>query len=207
MNKNNTYNNINDVIFDFGEVLVRFDPKYMCERYVTNEDDVKLLCEVLFSRFYWDKLDAGTISDDELLSDVKSKIPSRLHSVCEKIYYNWIYNLPEIDGMRDVIALCRKKGYGVYLLSNISEFFAAHKDEIPILSLFDGCVFSATCGYVKPSPDIFRHICEKFNLTPCDTLFVDDNIMNVNGAEKFGITSYHFDGNAKRLYNFIMTIG
>jgi len=197
---------ITDVIFDFGQVLVKFDPEYMCGKYLSDKGDVRLLSNTLFSRYYWDKLDAGTIGDEELLSDVKAKIPERLHEACEKIYYNWIYNLPEIEGMREVIALCREKGFGIYLLSNISEYFARHSDQIPILSLFDGCVFSATAGYVKPSEDIFRHITSKFALTPCKTLFVDDNAMNVSGAEKFGITSYLFDGNAKRLYSFIKSL-
>ena len=197
---------ITDVIFDFGQVLVKFDPEYMCRRYITDDEDVKMLCEILFSRYYWDKLDAATISDEELIRDVKTKIPERLHTAAEKIYFGWIYALPEIDGMREVIALCKERGYGVYLLSNISEYFALHKDEIPILSLLDGCVFSATAGSTKPSEKIFDHITKKFNLTPCKTLFVDDNIMNVDGAEKYGINSYLFDGNASELYNFIKNL-
>lgn len=199
----NAKTKIKNVVFDFGQVLVKFDPNYMCKRYVSDENDVNLLCKVLFSRYYWDKLDAGTISDEELVSDVKTKIPERLHKSAEEIYYNWIYNLPEIEGMRSVISLCREKGFGVYLLSNISEYFALHSEEIPILSLLDGFVFSATCGFVKPSQKIFEHITQRFNLTPCETLFIDDNAMNVNGAKEFGITSYLFDGNAKNLYNFI----
>ena len=202
-NKTPNETKIKNVIFDFGQVLVRFEPELMCKRYVENESDIKLLCEVLFSRIYWDRLDAGTISDEELISDVKTKIPERLHEPCEKIYYGWIYELPEIEGMRDVIALCRKKGFGIYLLSNISRYFAEHESEIPILSLLDGTVLSATVGHVKPSREIFEHITNKFDLTPCETLFVDDNSMNIEGANKFGIISYHFDGDARKLYDFI----
>lgn len=196
-------NKIRNVIFDFGQVLVRFEPEYFCREHVSDDGDVKLLCDVLFARKYWDRLDAGTISDEELLESVKKEVPEHLHDACEKIYYGWIYRLPEIEGMRDVIALCRQKGYGVYLLSNISQYFAEHENEIPILSLLDGTVLSATAGAVKPDPEIFDHITKKFDLTPCETLFVDDNLKNVEGANKFGIISYHFDGDAKRLYDFI----
>ena len=192
-----------NVIFDFGQVLIRFEPEYMCEKYAATKEDVSLLSEVLFDRLYWDRLDAGTIEDEELLEEVKKRLPERLHVTAEKIYFNWIYNLPEITGMRDVIKLCKSKGYGVYLLSNISKFFANHYKEIPILQLVDGFVFSATAGCVKPSEQIFEHITNKFNLTPSQTLFVDDNITNVKGADKFGIIAYHFDGNARSLYSFI----
>lgn len=202
-NKSQISNTIKNVIFDFGQVLVRFEPELMCKKHVSDPDDIKLLCDTLFARKYWDRLDAGTISDEELLESVKNEVPERLHDACDKIYYGWIYVLPEIDGMRDVIALCRKKGYGVYLLSNISHYFAEHENEIPILSLLDGTVLSARAGSVKPSPEIFDHITKKFDLTPRETLFVDDNINNVEGANKFGIVAYHFDGNAKKLYDFI----
>ena len=194
---------IKNVIFDFGQVLVRFEPPLMCQKHVSDPDDVNLLCDVLFARTYWDRLDEGTISDEELLASAKLEIPERLHEACERIYYDWIYVLPEIEGMRDVIALCREKGFGVYLLSNISHYFADHESEIPILSLLDGTVLSARVGYVKPSREIFEYITKKFDLTPCETIFVDDNLKNVEGANKFGINSYHFDGDAKKLYDFI----
>ena len=194
---------IKAVIFDFGQVLVSFEPELMCKEHVSDPEDVRLLCDKLFARKYWDRLDAGAISDEELLESVKREVPEHLHDACDRIYYGWIYVLPEIEGMREVIALCREKGYGAYLLSNISHYFAEHEHEIPILSLLDGTVLSASVGAVKPSAEIFEHITKKFDLTPCETLFVDDNINNVEGANKFGIVSYHFDGDAKKLYDFI----
>ena len=194
---------INSVIFDFGQVLVHFEPEYMCGKYTDNSEDIKLLSEVVFDRIYWDRLDAGTIENDEMMADVKRRLPERLHTTAEKIYYNWIYNLPEIDGMRDVIKLCRERGFGIYLLSNISRDFAKKKDEIPILSLIDECVFSSVCGCVKPSADIFKYITELYGLTPENTLFVDDNEKNIKGAADFGISAYHFDGDAKKLADYI----
>lgn len=197
---------ITNVVFDFGQVLVRFEPEYMCGRYVCDENDLKLLSDVIFDRLYWDRLDAGTISDEELISCVKERIPQRLHAVAEKIYFNWIYNLPEIDGMRRAIDICRERGFGVYLLSNISEYFAARYKEIPILEGFDGYVFSALAGCTKPSADIFKHLCDKFDLTPEQTLFVDDSIKNINGADKFGIIAYHFTGDAEELCSYLSSL-
>jgi putative hydrolase of the HAD superfamily len=194
---------IKNVIFDFGQVLVHFEPDYMCSLEISNPDDQRLVSDVLFDRLYWERLDAGTIEDEEVIAAAKTRLPERLHSVMEKIYYNWIHTLPEIDGMREVIALCREKGFGVYLLSNISTYFVAHYKEIPILEGFDGYVFSSKAGCVKPSADIFRHICDKFGLTPSETLFVDDNAKNIEGAERFGIIPYHFDGNAQALKDYI----
>lgn len=194
---------IKNVIFDFGQVLVHFEPDYMCSLEISDADDLRLVSDVLFDKLYWEKLDAGTIEDAEVVSAAKARLPERLHAATEKIYYNWIYTLPEMEGMREVVDLCRKKGFGIYVLSNISAYFAAHYREIPILEGFDGYVFSSSVGYVKPSADIFRYICDKYGLTPSETLFVDDNAKNIDGADRFGIVPYYFDGNASALKDYI----
>ena len=197
---------IKNVIFDFGQVLVRFEPEYMCSLYTDSTEDIKLLSEVVFDRIYWDRLDAGTIENEEFFASIEKRLPKRLHETAKKVYLNWINTLPEIPGMRDVIALCRELGLGVYLLSNISREFAARYREIPILSLVDGCVFSSTCGYVKPDARIFAHAVEKFGLDKESTLFVDDNINNINGATSFGLKAYHFDGDAEKLYSYLKSL-
>ena len=195
-----------NVIFDFGQVLVRFDPIYMTSRYVSDEDDVRDVANVLFDRLYWDRLDAGTIEDEEVVRLASQRVPQRLRGAIADVYYNWIYNIPEIEGMREAIAICREKGFGVYLLSNISHYFADRKEEIPILSLLDGYVFSAQCGCVKPSREIFAHTCDKFGLDPSQTLFVDDSEKNIKGAIDFGLTGYLFDGDSGKLCAYLKTL-
>ena len=197
---------IKNIIFDFGQVLVHFDPDYMCSREIENQDDLRLVSDVLFDRLYWDKLDAGTISDEQTVSLAKARLPERLHAAAEKIYYGWIYTLPEMEGMREVVALCREKNFKLYLLSNISVYFAQHHKEISIIDNFDGYVFSSVAGCVKPSADIFKYICDKFGLNPSESLFVDDNAKNIEGAKSYGIVPYHFDGNASRLKEYILSL-
>ena len=195
-----------NVIFDFGQVLVRFDPIYMTSRYVSDEDDVRDVANVLFDRLYWDRLDAGTIDDEEVVRLASQRVPQRLRNAIADVYYNWIYNIPEIEGMREAIAICREKGFGVYLLSNISHYFADRKEEIQILSLLDGYVFSAQCGSVKPSKDIFAHTCDKFGLDPSQTLFVDDSEKNIKGAIDFGLNGYLFDGDSEKLCAYLKAL-
>lgn len=189
-----------NVVFDFGQVMVRFDPAYMVGQYVTDPRDAKQLEEVLFDRLYWDALDKGTISDEAVLLACRDRLPERLWEVAEKIYYNWIYHLPEIPGMH---ALSRrlKEEYGVklLLLSNISEYFAAHSHEIPCLRHFDGLVLTGPLGIVKPHPEIFDYLCRTYGIFPEETVFIDDNPANIAGAKAFGLHAYLFDGDAEKL--------
>ena len=194
---------IKNVVFDFGQVMVHFDPAYMVGKYVTDPQDANLLETVVFDRLYWDRLDAGTITDAELLADCKRRLPERLWKVAEEIYFGWIYNIPEMEGMPELVAKIRDVySVRVFLLSNISTYFADHAEEFPILRLFEKCIFSAVCGKVKPSREIFAYLCATCDILPDETLFVDDNPKNIAGAEAFGIHGYLFDGDVARLDAF-----
>ena len=194
---------IRNVIFDFGQVLVHFNPAYMVAQYVQDEADAALLTEVVFDRLYWDALDAGTVTDEDALAAVCKRLPTRLHEVAKDIHWHWIEMLPEIDGMDALVGELKAAGVPLYLLSNISRYFAEHSHTVPILRHFDGCVFSAVCGMVKPSPAIFEHICRTYECDPAETLFVDDNEANVQSATAFGLQGYRFDGDAAALRAFL----
>ncbi|MBE6633952.1 MAG: HAD family phosphatase [Ruminococcaceae bacterium] len=198
---------IKNVIFDFGQVMVRFDPAYMVSLRVTDPDDAVLLERVVFDRLYWDALDAGALSDARALEEIRGRLPRRLWQVAEEIYVNWIYTLPEIEGMSDLVRRCREVyGFRVFLLSNISQYFAEHADEIPVLSQFEDCIYSAEWHLTKPDPRIFRLLCERNGLREEETLFVDDSSKNIAGAENCGIHGYLFDGDVCRLDAFLAEI-
>ena len=197
---------IKNVVFDFGQVLVHFEPEYMVSRYIDNEEDIKLVSSVLFDRLYWDKLDEGTISDEDVVKFSKERLPERLHEAVEKAYYNWIYNIPEFEGMREIVEKLKQNGTPLFLLSNICTYFAAHKDEIPILTYFDKCIFSAVCGRTKPSKEMFEYLLSSCGIKAEETLFVDDSKKNTDGAQVVGINAYQFDGDVKKLEEYLVSI-
>ena len=195
------------MVFDFGQVMVRFEPDYMVGVYVSDKADRRLLSEVIFDRLYWDALDAGTISDKEVILRFKERLPQRLHALAEKIYYDWICNIPEISGMRELVErIKREYGVRVFLLSNICTYFAENEDKIPVLSLFEKRIYSAVCGFVKPDAKIFEHLCLNCDILPEETLFIDDSPKNVKGAEAYGIKGYVFDGDARRLSDYLDSV-
>ena len=198
---------IKNVIFDFGQVIVSFEPSYMVSKYATDSEDAALLEAVVFDRLYWDKLDEGTVSDSHVVEEIKTRIPERLYDVAEKIYYNWIYNIPLIDGIVDVISWLKNEcGVKLYLLSNISKYFASHKDEFDVFHYFDGLVFSAPLGIVKPQREIFEYITDKYSLNPDESIFIDDNPKNIQAAQEYGIKGYLFDKDTVKLKNYLKEI-
>ena len=198
---------IKNVIFDFGQVIVRFEPAYIVGQFVTDPDDATLLERVMFDRAYWDRLDEGTLGDEEFLSACRGQLPVRLHERMETIYWNWIYHIPEIEGMGDLVREVKAKpGVKAYLLSNISTYFASHSHEFPILGEFDWCLFSALYRLRKPNPAIFELLCHRCDIRPEESIFIDDNEDNVQAARSLGIHTYHFDGNVKALRDYLLTL-
>ena len=194
---------INSYIFDLGKVLVHFDPMYMTKAYVENEADAELVSSIVFDRLYWDPLDDGTITDEALKEACHARLPQRLHSIADLVYDNWFFNLPFIDGMRELVLDVKRSGAKVFLLSNVSIGFAEQYHRVPgfaeLFSHFDGLVFSGPLGIIKPSAEIFRYLLNRYDLKPEETIFIDDNPNNIAGAKAVGIHSYLFDGDAAAL--------
>ncbi len=194
---------IKNYIFDFGKVIVEFEPEYMISPYIEDESIVKSVGEVVFDRFYWDKLDEGTITDDEVKSGICSRLPKQLHKTACTVYDHWYEHLPFVLGMPELIRDIKKSGGRLFLISNISKTFAAEYSNVKelknLFGLFDGLVFSAPLGIKKPSKEIFNYLTEKYDINVDEAVFIDDNAENINGAQKIGIKGYLFDGDVQRL--------
>ncbi len=192
-----------NIIFDYGQVIISFDPYYMTKAYIYDEKTARKLCEIIFDRAYWDKLDNGSISDLEVKEAIKSRIPSHLYDAACRVYDNWYYNNPLIPGIKETIEELKANGANLYLLSNISIGFAENykniRDVSEVLSLFDGLVFSGPIGLSKPSKEIFYHLLNTYNLKAEECVFIDDSEKNLRGAESVGINTIHFTGDIQSL--------
>ena len=53
---------IRNIVFDMGNVLIRFDPELFIDREgVTDPDDRKLILDELFNSVEWAQMDRGTL--------------------------------------------------------------------------------------------------------------------------------------------------
>ena len=194
---------IKNVIFDFGNVLVKYDPVYIVSGFSDNQEDIQAVASVLFDRLYWDRLDEGTIEDSEVVEESKKRLPKRLHALIEKSYYGWIDRLPEISGISALIESLKSRGVKLYLLSNISQYFADRYQRFSILRQFDGLVFSGVIHKVKPSKEIFEHLFFTYGVKAEESVFIDDAQRNIDGATAVGLTTYLFDGDSKKLEEYL----
>lgn len=197
-------------IFDFGRVLTHFDPMYLTGVYVKDINDCKTVCDAVFDRKLWDRLDDGTITDEQVKSGFCANLDKKYYADAINAYEHWIDNLLPIDGMCELVKDLHEKGARLYLLSNISIGFAENYKRVPWIkdtfALFDGLVFSGPLHMTKPGKDIFVHLLEKYGLCAKNCVFIDDSTVNTSGAERVGIPSYLFDGDAEKLRKSIQML-
>ncbi len=194
-------------IFDFGNVIGEFYPEKLTAPFVQDEDLKKFVSEVAFDRLYWDRLDSGDITDEEIKADIQRRIPGDVGELACKVYDNWINTMTPVKNIQKLIFDIHKSGKRLYLLSNISAEFGRDYKKVKwikeLFDCFDGLVFSGAIGMVKPNIDIFEYILNRYNLNPGECLFIDDRKENIDVAKKIGIESYLFDGDAEKLRSYL----
>ncbi len=198
---------IKNYIFDFGNVLAKYEPEAITALYIEDKADIKIVTDAVFDRLYWDKLDAGTITDEEVKEGFCKRLPENLREAACKVYDGWIDLRYAMDGMPELVYDIKEQGGKLYLLSNISIGFAENYHRSlwisKLFSLFDGLVFSGPIGITKPNREIFEYILNKYSLKAEECIFIDDSEKNIIGAEAVGIKGYLFDGNAEKLRRFL----
>ncbi len=199
---------LRSVIFDMGNVLLRFEPERFLDRWnIRDLADRELLLGEIFHSPDWPGLDSGESSEEELEERARKRLPERLHTVAHSLIFEWDVPIEPIPGMAELLAECKEAQLGLYLLSNASRRQPDYWSRVPGSSLFDGAVVSAFCRLVKPGAQIYQYTLEKFHLRPEECLFVDDMEANVRAAEAEGIHGFVFNGDIKALRRCIEELG
>lgn len=80
-------------------------------------------------------------------------------------------------------------------LSNTNDLHWKYQFEHnPMLASFSPCFLSYELGLVKPDAEIFEHVVEHVGCDPSAVLFLDDNIINVDGARACGLNAHLAQG-------------
>ncbi len=187
---------IKNIVFDMGNVLMRFDGPYFAAQFTDNEADAAALNRALFGSPTWSLLDSGTVSYDTMLRVARAHLDERLWPNLEACFAGWAAYSSPIEETNALAAELKAEGYGVYLLSNAGTRIHEQLDHMPAWDLMDGAVVSAEERMMKPDPGIYALLCERYGLDPAECLFVDDNADNCEGARVAGMQAVRYSGDA-----------
>ena len=77
------------ILFDMGNVLLKFDPHLFVQRLHCTDEEEHILINELFRSPEWVMADRGIIDDDELVSRIQKRLPASLHETAEQLIRHW----------------------------------------------------------------------------------------------------------------------
>ena len=187
---------IKNIVFDFGNVICKYDPSSMMESFSLSEEEKSLFSEKVFNSPLWKDADRGFSYRDVLFYDVLHKLPEslvRFFYACVARYDFEEKFMPLNPGIDKLIVALKQQGYKIYLLSNIGLNIHYLCLKLPVLSLFDGKFVSCDCGLIKPENAVYQAFFEKFSLAPEECVFIDDSYENVSASEKAGMRAFTYN--------------
>ena len=198
---------IKNIVFDMGNVLVRFDPNAFLDSAGLTGADKTLLQREVYQSVEWAQLDRGSLTDEEVIEIFCRRVPERLHEKVRLLVGWWQNYLWPVAGMYELVQELKENGYGIYLLSNACLKHPIYWQHIPVSRFFDGVLVSAEVHLVKPQPEIYRLLCEKFSLLPEECFFMDDSTVNAEGAYFCGMQSAVFHNDADEIRRKLIDAG
>jgi 2-haloacid dehalogenase len=182
---------IQNIIFDFGGVLIDWNPIYLYGNVFETEEEMKHFLENV-CRYEWNVLqDAG-----RPLSEATTLLQKEHPEFSEQINYYYGRWEEMLGGTIDEnVKLIKplKKRYKLYGLTNWSaETLPIAMERYSFFKDLDGIVVSGDEKIVKPNPKIYEILLDRYNLEAESSLFIDDNAENIETAKKIGFKTVHF---------------
>jgi glucose-1-phosphatase len=187
-------NDIKNIIFDFGGVIIDIDFWLSINAFVKlgaeNFDDVYSQSR---QSDLFDELDKGTISADEFCRAMKKYLPSKVSK--QQIIDAWNAILIGIPEHRIRLLEKVRTQYRIFLLSNTNiihypEYIAELQQKYgykDLSNLFEKVYLSFDVNMRKPDAEFFKLVLKENNLLPEETLFIDDSEQNLPPAAALGM--------------------
>ena len=178
---------IQKVIFDVGQVLVKFNPRNLFIKILKDEEKVDFFLKNICT-WEWHIQQDLIYDTSKAAGPVIKKYPEYKEAI-EAFYGRFLEMIDSVHQENVNLALkLKQKGYPIYLLSNFpGDQFEKYRLQNSFLDEFDDRIISGDVGLAKPDIKIYQLAIKKFNLNPEESLFIDDKIENTRGAEQVGI--------------------
>lgn len=186
---------IKNIIFDVGKVLVEWEPDVAMRKLGFDEETVKAVSEATVETNDWNESDRSVLSDEEQLQVFIGKAPAYEEEI--RLFWDNVgLAIWQYDYVKEWMGELKERGYRLYILSNYARRTYAQTREsgLSFLEDVDGQVFSFEVQQIKPEPEIYQTLLEKFDLKPEECVFLDDRAENIRGAEAAGIFGIQFAG-------------
>jgi len=182
----------NTVVFDVGNVLLRWDPRNLYRKVFNDEQQMEWFLSTVCTSQWNIEQDRGRDWDEAVALLVKD-YPD--HEAAIRAFHDrWEETVSGV--IEENVALLgrlREAGVPTYCITNFSgPKFSLSQKRYPFLASFDGVIVSGEERLLKPQPEIYNLLLSRYGLRAEDCIFIDDSKANVEGARAVGMHAVHF---------------
>ena len=178
---------IKNIIFDLGNVLLKFKPNEFLLRFTNDKEYIDQFVLKVTRSKTWLELDRGTNTLENARNIFLSKYPQEKDFI-ELFFDQWMDMLTPIKKNIEILEELKELGYSSYILSNyIKEAFSYVNSKYSFFSLFNGQIISGFENIIKPEKAIYVLLLNRYNLIPEESLFIDDILFFLKPAKKLGM--------------------
>lgn len=187
---------IKNIIFDFGGVVMDWNPRYFFKDYFKDDEKMEFFLKNIAVDEWNAEQDRGRTLEEGTEIQV-AKFPEWEKEI--RAYYdNWSTMLKsDIPQNVEVLRRLAKTEYQLFGLTNWShETFPYALENYDFFELFDGkIVVSGEEKLIKPNPEIWKVLLDRYAIKAEESVFIDDNFINIEVAKSLGFLTIHITEN------------
>lgn len=191
---------IKNIIFDLGGVLLNLDIQKTADAFAQmGVKEFRKLFALGHAASFFKEYEVGSITDDQFIDALQNLAgqPSDRSAVIA----GWNAMLGDFPAERIELLIQLKQKYRLFLFSNTNAIHLAsfqqtysHAFSGSLLDdLFEKAWYSHNIRLRKPDVKAFEYVLSDKQLLPHETLFIDDALVNVEGARAAGIQGLHLE--------------
>ncbi len=187
-------NKIDTIIFDLGGVLIDWNPEYVfLDVFKGDRQKMQWFFDNICTHDWNQNQDAG-YPMKKATEERVAMFPEHEEHI-RMFYDRWEEMLGE--AIKDTVAILEKlvksPDYKVVALTNWShETFPIALERFDFLHWFEGIIVSGEEKTRKPFDDIYHLTLDRFNIKAEQSIFIDDNLQNIEAANSLGINGIQF---------------
>jgi putative hydrolase of the HAD superfamily len=184
-----------NIIFDLGGVLLNLDVTKTVDAFASLSGRPSYEVAVMMQSPLFLDFERGSISPMQFRQEVRQWLSTSLTDT--EIDSAWNAMLGELPSARLALVDQLRYRHRIFLLSNTNAIHLACFEKIAqqasghraFSSYFDRAYYSHEMGMRKPDVEIFKTVLQQQGIEAGETIFLDDNKQNMEGAKQAGIHS------------------
>jgi putative hydrolase of the HAD superfamily len=175
------------LVLDIGNVICEWNPEGLIASACPDPSTHPEAHAATIGHPDWLDLDRGVLTMEEAISRAQARTSLAPESIA-LVYTNLCESLVALPETMAAMHRARAQDVPIYILSNMQVIAWEYLEKtFDCWAACAGVCVSCDTGFIKPEPEIFHHLCERFSLTPEHCVFVDDMANNIAAARAFGL--------------------